>query len=357
MSAFKQHIEPGDFTPHIDNPYMILRPGTTFVYADRGENSTDTMTVTHDTVVIDGVTCVAVHDTKTINGFKVEDTLDYFAQDKHGNVWYFGEDTKEFDPGNPVPVSTEGTWRAGVDGARPGIIMEADPHVGDRYLQENAPGVALDTARVLSLDSSVVTEYGIFDHVLKTKETTPLFPGDVEFKQYVAGVGEVLTTTRDGEYEQLVKIVVDGQSGNDTLLGYADNDVINGNAGSDILRGLDGNDRLNGGSGNDRLLAGQGNDILDGGSGNNSMTGGTGADTFVFHSLSNSFVETNTIGDYHKSQVDVIDLPNGVHSVASDELIQGVWQLTLAGDADVIRLLGVTDANHNGHIIDDLLIL
>jgi len=152
-------IDPANFTTRIDNPNMILRPGTTFVYADKGIASLDTMVVTHDTVVIDGVTCVAVHDTGYINGQLIEDTIDYYAQDKDGNVWYFGEDTKQYDPGNPVPIGDEGSWRAGVNGAAPGIIMEANSQVGDAYQQENAPGISEDRAKVISLDTSAVTDY------------------------------------------------------------------------------------------------------------------------------------------------------------------------------------------------------
>lgn len=352
-------FDPGDFVDHIDNPFMILRPGTSFVYQDKAEGSSDVFEVTYKTVVIDGVTCIVVHDTKSINGQVIEDTFDYFAQDKQGNVWYFGEDTKEFEPGNPLPVSTEGTWRAGVDGARPGIIMEAHPKVGDAYFQENAPGVAEDAARVLSLDASVVTAYGNFEDALKTRETTALDPGNVEFKKYVAGVGEVLTTTPDGEYEELVRIVVRGLPGNDRLDGYAGNDVVLGGLGHDTLRGLDGNDRLAGGMGNDRLFGGNGSDRLGGGGGNDDLSGGAGPDVFLFRSaeLTNGFREADTILDYRRSQVDVIDLPDGRQSIAGDAMVDGVWRLKLRGDGDTVNLVGVADANHNGHVIDDLLIV
>ena len=164
----------------------------------------------------------------------------------------------------------------------------------------------------------------------------------------MAGVGEVLTTTSTGEYEQLVSIIVNGQAGNDTLRGYLGNDVINGLSGNDTLRGL---------SGNDHLFGNQGNDVLDGGAGKNWLTGGGGADTFTFNDLNNSFAETSTITDYNKSQVDVISLAGGASAIASDEKVGGVWQLTLNGDGDIVRLPGVVDANHDGHIIDDLLIV
>jgi Ca2+-binding RTX toxin-like protein len=334
---------------------MILRPGTTFVYENKEENTVDTFTVTHETVVVDGVACVVVHDTSKVNGMIVEDTFDWFAQDGDGNVWYFGEDTHEYDPGNPVPVSDEGSWQAGVDGAEAGIVMLADPQVGDRYAQEHAPGVAEDYAVVRSLDANINVPYGSSGDGLKTRDVNPLDPS-VEFKFYIAGVGNVLTTDADGRRDELVKIIVTGLGGNDNLLGFAGGDVIRGRAGDDAMRGLAGNDTMRGGNGNDALIGGQGGDDLFGGSGNDWLRGGRGADTFSFHSLDNGFAETDTIADYRKSAVDVIDLSGGAGSIAGEALVGDVWELTLKGDGDVIRLLGVTDANHDGHIVDDLLL-
>ena len=122
-------INPNDFVPVIDNPFFDLQPGTTFTTESPDGSETDTFVVTRQTKVIDGVTCVVVKDTALVDGELVEKTNDYFAQDKAGNVWYFGEDTKEFENGKVV--STEGTWRAGVDGATPGFIMLASPQVGN----------------------------------------------------------------------------------------------------------------------------------------------------------------------------------------------------------------------------------
>src|SRR5262249_25570468 len=127
-------IRPQNFTVNIDNPFFPLQPGTTFLYSGVKDQSTltDRFAVTAKTAMIDGVRCRVVHDTVFVDGILEEDTLDYFAQDEDGNVWYFGEDTKELDPNGNV-VSTAGTWRTGVDGAQPGIIMEAAPQAGDHY--------------------------------------------------------------------------------------------------------------------------------------------------------------------------------------------------------------------------------
>src|SRR5262249_55868501 len=183
-------INPADFTTQIDNPFLPLIPGTTFILKGLKEGSKlrDRFAVTDRTIVIDGVTCVVVHDKVFVQDVLQEDTFDYFAQDKDGNVWYFGEDTKELDTRGRV-VTTEGTWRAGVNGARPGIIMEAHPKVGDHYFQENAAPIAQDEAIVLNLHEIVAVPVGRFTNCLQTKEFTQLEPGNIEHKFYARRVG------------------------------------------------------------------------------------------------------------------------------------------------------------------------
>ena len=170
--AYAPHIDPAHFTTKIDNEYLPLKPGTSFVY--EGGTERDRMTVTHDTKKVMGVECVVVDDRAWEEGKLIEKTYDWFAQDKEGSVWYFGEDTKEYENGEVV--STKGSWEAGVDGAKPGIIMQAEPKVGQSYRQEYYPGEAEDMAKVQSLNESVRVPYGSFDHVLETKEWTPLQP-------------------------------------------------------------------------------------------------------------------------------------------------------------------------------------
>ena len=183
--AYAPHINPADFTTTIDNKYFPLKPGTTFVYEGGAQHSE--MTVTHDTKKVMGVQCVVVEDKEWEDGKLIERTYDWFAQDKKGTVWYFGENTKEYENGKVV--STKGSWEAGVDGAKPGIIMQADPKVQESYRQEYYPGEAMDMAKVLSLNASVTVPYGSFDHALETREWTPLQPGFSEKKYYVRGVG------------------------------------------------------------------------------------------------------------------------------------------------------------------------
>jgi len=145
------------------------------------------MTVTSEAKKIMGVECVVVDDRGYEAGTLIEKTYDWYAQDKKGNVWYFGEDSKEYENGKVV--STKGLWEAGVDGAKPGIIMQANPKMGQSYHQEYYEGEAMDMARVLGSNASVTVPYGSIHHVLETKEWTPLQPGFSEKKYYVRGVG------------------------------------------------------------------------------------------------------------------------------------------------------------------------
>src|SRR5437879_3325556 len=128
-SAYTPVIDPANFVAPIDNPYFPLTPGTRFVYEGQTTQGLehDEFFVTRNTKVIAGVTCVEVHDTVQTAGALTEDTLDWFAQDRDGNVWYFGESTMELAGG--LPTTLQGSFRAGVDGAQPGIIMKAHPAV------------------------------------------------------------------------------------------------------------------------------------------------------------------------------------------------------------------------------------
>src|SRR2546422_3938590 len=137
-AAYHPTIDPANFQVAVDNPYLPLVPGTTFKLIEKkGKRvSENEVTVTHDTKTIMGVTCVVVHDVVKEGGVLKEDTYDWYAQDKQGNVWYFGEDTKEFLPHGKV--DTEGSWEAGVANNQPGIIMPARPTPGSQpYRQED----------------------------------------------------------------------------------------------------------------------------------------------------------------------------------------------------------------------------
>jgi len=200
-------IDPARFVAAIDNPYLPLTPGTTFIYEGQAAEGPEhrELIVTHNTRDILGVRCVEVRDVVMINDELEEDTLDWFAQDVDGNVWYFGENSKQVADG--LIVGLEGTWTAGVDGAKAGIIMEAHNAVGDFYRQEFSLDTAEDFAEVQGLTESVTVPYGSFRQCLKTIETTPLNLSDVSNKFYCPGIGEVLT--RDlpaGESLELVEV-------------------------------------------------------------------------------------------------------------------------------------------------------
>jgi hypothetical protein len=197
-AAYAPQIDPTRFTTDIDHPLLPLRPGSRWVYVGETDEGTERIVVevTDDTIEVMGVTAVVVRDTVRLDGDIIEDTWDWFAQDDEGNVWYFGEDTKEYD--NDQVVSAEGAWKAGVDGAQPGIVMRADPRVGDSYRQEYYKGEAEDMGEVLELDGSADVPFGSFTGVLITKDYTPLEPDVVEHKYYAPGVGLVLEVQVEG---------------------------------------------------------------------------------------------------------------------------------------------------------------
>jgi hypothetical protein len=203
LSTVALAAAPG-FSTQIDNPYFPLRPGHRWVYREtdaQGAVTHDVVRVTHRTKrVAAGVTARVVRDRATHKGQVVEDTFDYYAQDRRGNVWYLGEDTTEFENGKPV--SKEGSWEAGVDGAKGGIVMLAHPRTGRRYTQEDYPGHAEDRAKVLSRGEQVDVPAGHYRHVLLTKEWTPLEPRTLEYKLYARGVGPVLALGISGDIDR-----------------------------------------------------------------------------------------------------------------------------------------------------------
>jgi len=211
--AYNPIIKPADFVDVIDNQFFPLKPGTTFVYEGMTEKGKEhiKVNVTHNTKKILGVTCIEVRDTVTVDGVLVEDTLDWYAQDKEGNVWYFGENSGEFEDG--LIVSLECSGIAGVDGEKPGIIMKAHPQVGDLYRQEFSLDVAEDMAKVLKLNGAVTVPYGSsthFTNCLRTKEFTPLEPDAVENKFYAKDIGNIRTVdVATGDHVDLIDILTE----------------------------------------------------------------------------------------------------------------------------------------------------
>ena len=202
-------LEPGDFSTTIDNRYWPMEPGTRWTYREIDEEGRElrvVVTVTSATKrIANGITARVVRDTVSQDGELLEDTLDWYAQDADGNVWYLGEDTAEFEDGEVA--TTEGSWEAGVEGAQPGIALPASPTAGLAYRQEYAAGEAEDDGAVLSVDELVEVPAGRYRHALLTKDTNALEPDVLEYKLYAPGVGPVLTlgVSGGGGREELVE--------------------------------------------------------------------------------------------------------------------------------------------------------
>jgi hypothetical protein len=213
-APYDLQVVPSDFTtaggaPNpIDNPYFPLVVGTTFTYEGFKDDAslTDVMTVTPDTRTIMGVTVTVVQDTAWEDGILAEDTFDWYAQDDAGNVWYFGEDTREYDVQGNV-ISTEGSWQAGDGDNLPGILMEAQPKAGDTYRQEFAPDVAVDMATVINVRRHITVPFGSFGSVVETKEWSCLEQG-LDHKFYAPGVGSIRELAVAGGQEMIELVSV-----------------------------------------------------------------------------------------------------------------------------------------------------
>jgi hypothetical protein len=198
---------------HIDNIYFPLVAGTVFTYKSDTPDGceVDVMTVTSRTRVIDGVTTRIVHDVvsegDTCSGTlqRVEDTLDYYAQDDSGNVWYMGEDTFDCTASGCTPG--EGGWIGGVSGGHPGIVMLANPRSGDTYRQEFRPGIAEDQATVTAIGITARPKRPdayrtSYSNSIKTKEFTVLEKGAIGSKTYCPNVGVVEDIDHHGKIQR-----------------------------------------------------------------------------------------------------------------------------------------------------------
>jgi hypothetical protein len=186
-------LNPADFVGRIDNAYWPMSPGTRWVYRETSPDAPSlkvNVRVKSRTKEILGIDATVVRDTVTQRGQLVEDTIDWYAQDLCGNVWYLGENTKEYENGQVT--STAGSWEAGVDGGQAGVIVVGDPQVGVAYREEYLAGQAEDRAEIMSLTEQAEAPFGHFEDALLTKNTTPLQPRIVEYKLYAKGVGPVL---------------------------------------------------------------------------------------------------------------------------------------------------------------------
>jgi hypothetical protein len=202
-AGYRPDIDPRGFVPEIDNPLFTLKPGTIFRLQGKTEDGVEreTITVTKRTKEILGVTTTVVKDVVRVKGEIAEFTYDWYAQDREGNVWYFGEETAEYEDGKIV--SREGSWEAGVDGALPGIVMNTDPKVTDSYRQEYYRGEAEDMYWVVAVGERKSVAYDDFDDVVQTLEWTPLEPKIIVEKVYAPGVGLIAERALAGPQEEV----------------------------------------------------------------------------------------------------------------------------------------------------------
>jgi hypothetical protein len=209
-ASYEPVLDPAHFVRGIDNPYYPLPVGRLLTYRGvrDGRTEVDRVTVTDRTKMIEGIRATVVTDVATHRGHLLERTADWFAQDDRGNVWYLGENTEAFNPDGTIDRS--GSWQAGVEGAEPGIIMEADPQVPDGYRQECLSGEAMDTAWIIARGGSLTVPYGTVHHVLRSLEFTVLEPGVVDQKVYAPGVGIVLERAMAGDQEFAELVSVSG---------------------------------------------------------------------------------------------------------------------------------------------------
>ena len=192
-------LAPTHVSATVDNPWFPLKPGTVLRYSgtDKGIRTTDVFTVTNKTRRVRGGLARIVHDRVYKHGRVVEDTLDWYAQDPSGSVWYFGEATKELDAHGKV-TSREGSWADGRDGAQAGVFMPANPRVGQSFRQEYYKGHAEDHFKIVSMKNGVMT----------THEWSPLEPKVLDKKVYERGTGTTAEASIKGgrEYLHLVNV-------------------------------------------------------------------------------------------------------------------------------------------------------
>ncbi len=210
QDAYSPALDPELFVAGVDHPLLPLQPGSTAIYEKHGEEGFERVEVEvlNETTEIQGVPCTATRVTETIDGSLSEVTIDWYAQDRDGNVWYFGESSVEFEGG--VPISMDGSWRSGEDGAQAGIAMLAQPQVGESYRKEFKLGDAEDAATVMASGVWVQVPFGTFSNTLRVNDFSPLEPddGEDEDKYYSAGIGLVLEVDNvTGDRLELVEIL------------------------------------------------------------------------------------------------------------------------------------------------------
>jgi hypothetical protein len=201
-------INPENFVDSVTNIYFPLKIGSVYTYKSQTEYGLETtvVTVLSDIKIILGVNCTVVRDIVSIDGQVIEDTYDWYAQDKDGNVWYMGEDVSNYE--NGVLEDKEGSFEAGIDNAKPGIIMLAYPVLEMPYRQEYYFNNAEDWGKVVANNVTVTTTYGTFNNCIKTADWNALEPdAPMEYKYYAPNIGVVKEEIEGtNEYVDLISI-------------------------------------------------------------------------------------------------------------------------------------------------------
>jgi len=184
----------------ITNPYYPLTVGATWRWKGEFRNQPYTQedVVLPYTRRIDGVVTRPEVDRDLVKGKIIAGSIDYYAEDDQGNVWYLGEATEHYVDGKLTDHAD--SWIAGKEGALPGIFMPAHPTLGKRkYQQEYAPNVAADVEHIVNLSKSVCEPLRCYGHVVQANETTVLSPGTLAAKYYAPGVGLIGEDTLSGD--------------------------------------------------------------------------------------------------------------------------------------------------------------
>lgn len=201
---YQPNIDPANYSAStvITNQYFPVPSDKKYIYegtTEEGDERVEEMRL-NETIMIMGVECVVVNFKAFVDDELVEEAWDWYAQANDGTVWYFGEAVDNYE--NGVLVNHEGAWKAGVDGALPGIIMQAQPDNGEKYREEFYEGVAEDEAQVIQTQKDVTIDLGTFENCITTRNWTKLEPGIIEQKIYAPGVGLI----REINYREKVQI-------------------------------------------------------------------------------------------------------------------------------------------------------
>ncbi len=213
-------VDPDDFTHVITNKYYTLKPGMKATYKKKTPKGTTRVEieVTGETKNVLGVTTLVVRDREWLNGQLTEETRDWVAQDKDGNVWYFGEAVDNYEDGKLI--DHEGSWEAGVGGAKPGIVMLGNPKVGDTYRQEYYPGTAEDMGTVVAVGKRITIPRGAsFEDCVKIRDWSRVKEGDVEHKYYCVGAGLMVLEEKGAERLELVGFRQESSDGTTPTVG------------------------------------------------------------------------------------------------------------------------------------------